>query len=284
MAGAATLSEVETHRCAGGVVGRYRHGSASTGTTMSFSVFEPAGQGPFPAVIYLAGLTCDDTTFMIKAGAQKHAAELGLMLVAPDTSPRGLDLPGIRESWDFGEAAGFYLDATEAPWATNFRMESYVTRDLLTAVVTNFPLDLARVGLMGHSMGGHGALTLGLKHTELFKSVSALAPIAAPIQVPWGQKALPRYLGKNERSWRPADTVSLLEDGRTTTPWLVDQGTGDQFLAQQLRPDLLQAACKKAGQQLIFREHAGYDHGYYFIQTVIADHLDHHYAGLTRAS
>jgi S-formylglutathione hydrolase len=283
MAGAATLSEVEKHRAFGGVVGRYRHGSASTGTTMTFSVFEPPGQGPFPAVIYLAGLTCDDTTFLIKAGAQKKAAELGLMLIAPDTSPRGLDLPGIRESWDFGEAAGFYLDATEAPWATNFRMESYVTRDLLTAVVTNFPLDLARVGLMGHSMGGHGALTLGLKHPELFQTVSALAPIASPIQVPWGQKALPRYLGKKESAWRAADTVALLEDGRKTDgAWLVDQGTDDQFLAQQLRPDLLQKACKKAGQQLIFREHAGYDHGYYFIQTVIEDHLDHHFAGLTR--
>jgi S-formylglutathione hydrolase len=284
MAGAETLSEIEKHRCQGGTVGRYRHGSASTGTTMSFSVFEPAGQGPFPAVIYLAGLTCDDTTFLTKAGAQKRAAELGLMLIAPDTSPRGLDLPGIRESWDFGEAAGFYLDATEAPWATNFRMESYLTRDLLAAISANFPVDQYKIGLMGHSMGGHGALTLGLKHTALFKTVSALAPIAAPSQVPWGQKALPRYLGKNEKNWRAADTVSLLEDGRTTTPWLVDQGTDDQFLGAQLRPDLLQEACKNAGQQLIFREHAGYDHGYYFIQTVINDHLDHHHAGLTRAS
>ena len=284
MAGAETLAEVEKHRCFGGMVGRYRHGSASTGTTMTFSVFEPAGQGPFPAVIYLAGLTCDDTTFMIKAGAQRRAAELGLMLIAPDTSPRGLDLPGIRESWDFGEAAGFYLDASEAPWATNFRMESYVTKDLLAAIAANFPVDQHKIGLMGHSMGGHGALTLGLKHPDLFKTISALAPISAPSQVPWGQKALPRYLGKDEKSWRSADTVCLLEDGRTTTPWLVDQGTDDQFLTAQLRPDLLQAACKKAGQQLIFREHAGYDHGYYFIQTVIDDHLDHHHAGLTRAS
>ena len=284
MAGAETLAEIETHRCHGGKVGRYRHGSASTGTTMSFSVFEPAGQGPFPALIYLAGLTCDDTTFLIKAGAQKHAAELGLMLIAPDTSPRGLDLPGVRESWDFGEGAGFYLDATEAPFATNFRMESYVTIDLLAAVSANFPIDRDRLGLMGHSMGGHGALTLGLKHPDLFKTVSALAPIAAPSQVPWGQKALPRYLGKDEANWRQADAVALLEDGRTTAPWLVDQGSDDQFLAAQLRPDLLREACNKAGQQLIFREHAGYDHGYYFIQTVMDDHLDHHHAGLTRAS
>jgi len=278
------LSEVEKHRAYGGTVGRYRHGSASTGTTMTFSVFEPSGQGPFPAVVYLAGLTCDDTTFLIKAGAQRRAAELGLMLIAPDTSPRGLDIPGIRESWDFGEAAGFYLDATEAPWATNFRMESYVTRDLMTAVAVNFPIDMALVGLMGHSMGGHGALTLGLKHPALFKTVSALAPISAPSQVPWGQKALPRFLGKDERAWRSADAVALLEDGRTTTRLLVDQGLEDQFLSVQLRPELLQAACNKAGQELIFREHHGYDHGYYFIQTVIDDHLDHHFAGLTRVS
>jgi S-formylglutathione hydrolase len=164
-------------------------------------------------------------------------------------------------------------------------MESYVTRDLMTAVVTNFPLDLARIGVMGHSMGGHGALTLALKHRELFKTVSALAPIAAPSQVPWGKKALPRYLGKKEAAWRQADTLALLEDGhKTDQAWLVDQGLDDPFLAQQLRPDLLQAACKKAGQTLIFREHAGYDHGYYFIQTVIDDHLDHHFAGLTRVA
>lgn len=277
------LSSVETHRAFGGTVGRWRHGSASTATTMTFSTFVPDGQGPFPAIVYLAGLTSDDTTFLIKAGAQRRAAELGLMLIAPDTSPRGLDIPEIRESWDFGEAAGFYLDATEAPWSTNFRMESYVTRDLMSAVATNFPVDLARIGLMGHSMGGHGALTLGLKHPNLFQTVSALAPIAAPSQVPWGQKALPRYLGKKESAWRAADAVSLLEDGRTTSKWLVDQGTEDQFLTAQLRPDLLQAACQRAGQELIFREHRGYDHGYYFIQTVIDDHLDHHFAGLTRA-
>jgi len=280
----AGLSEIEKHKVYGGTVGRYRHGSASTATTMTFSVFIPEGQGPFPALVYLAGLTCDDTTFLIKAGAQRRAAALGLVLIAPDTSPRGLDIPGIRESWDFGEAASFYLDATEAPWATNFRMESYVTRDLMATITTNFPIDLARVGLMGHSMGGHGALTLGLKHPELFKTISALAPIAAPSQVPWGQKALPRYLGKNEHSWRGADAVSLLQDGRMiASALLVDQGTEDQFLSQQLRPDLLQAACRSAGQELIFREHRGYDHGYYFIQTVIDDHLDHHFAGLTRA-
>lgn len=280
-----TLETLSAQRCHGGVQSFHRHASVETGTPMRFAVFTPPGEGPHPAVWFLAGLTCTEENFTVKAGAQRAAAALGLMLIAPDTSPRGLDLPGIRESWDFGEAAGFYLDATEAPWATNFRMESYVTRDLLTAVVTNFPLDLARVGLMGHSMGGHGALTLALKHPELFKTVSALAPIAAPTQVPWGQKALPRYLGKKESAWRAADTVALLEDGhKSDGAWLVDQGNEDQFLTAQLRPDLLQRACKKAGQQLTFREHAGYDHGYYFIQTVIDDHLDHHHAGLTRVS
>jgi S-formylglutathione hydrolase len=274
------LSLVERHRCEGGWVSRWQHDSLATGTKMSFSVFEPPGVGPFPGLIYLAGLTCDDTTFMIKAGAQRHAAGLGLMLIAPDTSPRGLDLPGIRDAWDFGEAAGFYLDATIDPWRQNFRMESYVTQDLLDAVAANFPLDRQRVGLMGHSMGGHGALTLGLKHPALFRTVSALAPIAAPSQVPWGQKALPLFLGDDRSAWRRHDTVSLLQDGYHTGPWLVDQGSDDQFLAVQLGADLLQAACAESGQELTYRLHDDYDHGYYFIQTVIDDHLDHHMAGL----
>jgi S-formylglutathione hydrolase len=274
------LTLVERHRCEGGWVSRWRHDSAATGTPMTFSLFEPPGVGPFPAVVYLAGLTCDDTTFMIKAGAQRHAAGLGLMLIAPDTSPRGLDLPGIRDSWDFGEAAGFYLDATMDPWRQNFRMESYVTQDLLTAVAENFPLDRQRLGLMGHSMGGHGALTLGLKHPALFRTVSALAPIAAPSQVPWGQKALPLYLGDDQAAWRRHDTVSLLQDGYRSSPWLVDQGSDDQFLAVQLGAELLQTACAEAGQALTYRAHEGYDHGYYFIQTVIDAHLDHHMAGL----
>jgi len=270
------ITLIERHRCEGGSVSRWRHLSAATGTPMTFSLFEPPGVGPFPALIYLAGLTCDDTTFMIKAGAQRHAAGLGLFLIAPDTSPRGLELPGIRESWDFGEAAGFYLDATEKPWRQNFRMESYVTHDLLTVVAENFPIDRDRVGIMGHSMGGHGALTLGLKHPGLFRSVSALAPICAPSRVPWGQKALPLYLGEDRKSWRKHDAICLLEDGNRSGPWLVDQGTDDQFLRQQLSPGLLESVCAETGQTLTYRSHEGYDHGYYFIQTVIDDHLDHH--------
>ena len=272
---------VERHRCEGGWVSRWRHLSSATGTPMQFSLFEPPGVGPFPGLVYLAGLTCDDTTFMIKAGAQRHAAGLGLMLIAPDTSPRGLDLPGIRESWDFGEAAGFYLDATEMPWRPNFRMETYVTGELLEVVAAHFPLDRERVGLMGHSMGGHGALTLGLKHPAIFRTVSAVAPIAAPARVPWGQKALPLYLGEDRKAWRRYDTVCLLEDGHRGRGWLVDQGSEDQFLAPQLGAEQLKEACAKAGQGLEYRLHDGYDHGYYFIQTVIDDHLDHHLAGLT---
>jgi S-formylglutathione hydrolase len=221
---------------------------------------------------------------MIKAGAQRHAAGLGLMLIAPDTSPRGLALPEIRESWDFGEAAGFYLDATEEPWSANFRMESYLTGELLQLVAEHFPLGGEQVGLMGHSMGGHGALTLGLKHPALFKSVSAIAPIAAPTQVPWGQKALPRYLGPDQFEWRRCDAVALLQDGYRVAPWLVDQGAEDPFLATQLGAAALQAACAEAGQEITYRLHDGYDHGYYFIQTVIDDHLDHHFVALSEAS
>lgn len=274
------LTPIERHRCEAGWVSRWRHDSPATGTKMTFSLFEPPGVGPFPALIFLAGLTCDDTTFLIKAGAQRHAAGLGMMLIAPDTSPRGLDLPGIRDNWDFGEAAGFYLDAAIEPWRSHFRMESYITQDLLDIVVANFPVDRDRIGLMGHSMGGHGALTLGLKHPDLFKSVSALAPIAAPTQVPWGRKALPRYLGDDPTLWRRHDTVFLLRDGYKSTPWLIDQGSDDAFLASQLSGDLLQRSCAEVGQKLTYRLQEGYDHGYYFIQTVIDDHLDHHGAAL----
>lgn len=280
------LETKETHRCFGGTVGYHSHASAATGTAMRFSVFTPpqAAAGPVPVLIYLAGLTCDETTFMIKAGAQRLAADLGLMLVAPDTSPRGLEIDGIRDSWDFGEAAGFYLDATAAPWAAHFRMESYVTRDLPAVLAAHFPADLTRCGIMGHSMGGHGALTLGLNHPDLFRSISALAPIAAPAVVPWGRKALPRYLGDDPAAWRRHDTVALLTAGvgAAGPEILIDQGLADPFIDSQLRPDLLVAALKAAGRAHRYRAHAGYDHGYYFIETVIEDHLRHH-AALLRA-
>jgi S-formylglutathione hydrolase len=270
-----TLSQ---HACFGGVQGFYRHASTETGTAMKFGVFVPpqAETRPVPALFYLAGLTCNEETFAIKAGAQRLAAEHGLMLVTPDTSPRDTGVEGADASWDFGTAAGFYLDATEAPWRTNWRMGSYVTRELRAAVLDGFNARADRVGLFGHSMGGHGALTLGLKHPELFQSVSALAPIAAPMQCPWGVKAFTGYLGSDRAAWARHDATELVKAGARTAPLLVDQGLADKFLAEQLHPHLFEAACKAAGQPLTLRRHEGFDHGYYFISTFMADHLAHH--------
>lgn len=275
-----SIQTLSRHRCHGGWVAYHQHDSAATKTPMKFGVFAPpqAEKGKVPVLIYLAGLTCDETTFMIKAAAQRMAAELGLMLVTPDTSPKGLDLPGIRDSWDFGESAGFYLDATRGAWAENFRMESYVTGDLLAAVAAAYPnADLSRLGIMGHSMGGHGALTLALRHPDTFKSVSALAPISNPTQVPWGEKAFSNYLGHDRSKWAEHDATEMVKAGkRFPGPVLVDQGLGDKFLEEQLKPEHLEAACRDAGQDLTVRRHDDYDHGYFFIQTVIDDHLKHH--------
>lgn len=244
---------------------------------MRFSVYQPpqAAEGPVPVVFFLAGLTCTEETFMIKAGAQRVAAELGLMLVTCDTSPRDIELPGDRESWDFGVGAGFYLDATEQPWATHYRMGSYVL-ELRELILANFSVRADRVGIMGHSMGGHGALTIGLKHPECFQSVSAFAPIAAPSECPWGEKAFSRYLGNDRQSWRAFDATALVEDGKRTSALLVDQGLDDQFLSNQLNPDRFEAICLAAGQALTLRRQSGYDHGYYFISSFIADHIHHH--------
>lgn len=269
------------HACFGGVQRFYRHDSKEIGLPMRYSVFLPpqAAQGPVPAVMYLAGLTCTEETFMVKAGAQRVAAELGLALIAPDTSPRGAGVPGEADSWDFGVAAGFYLDATEAPWATHYRMESYLTRELLPLITQTLPVDSNRIGIFGHSMGGHGALTLALRHPGVFKSVSAFAPICAPSQCPWGHKAFTGYLGADQRAWVSHDATALMSQ-QTSAPYpagmLIDQGLADKFLAGQLHPHLFEAACKTAGQPLTLRRHAGYDHGYYFIATFMADHLTHH--------
>ncbi len=269
------------HTCFGGMQRFYRHDSSEIGLPMRYSVFLPpqAAHGPVPAVMYLAGLTCTEETFMVKAGAQRLAAELGLALIAPDTSPRGAGVPGETESWDFGVAAGFYLDATEAPWAMHYRMESYLTRELLPLVTQTLPIDGERMGLFGHSMGGHGALTLALRHPGLFKSVSALAPICAPSQCPWGHKAFSGYLGTDRNAWQAHDATALMSQ-QTSVPYpagiLIDQGLADKFLAEQLHPQLFEAACQAAGQPLTLRRHAGYDHGYYFIATFMADHLAHH--------
>lgn len=278
------------HLCFGGVQRFYQHASRVIGLPMKYSVFLPpqatidqAG-GMVPALLYLAGLTCTEETFMIKAGAQQHAAELGIALIAPDTSPRGAKVSGEADHWDFGLGAGFYLDATEAPWSAHYRMESYITTELLPDLQATLPIAADRVGIFGHSMGGHGALTLALRHPRLFKSVSAFAPICAPSQCPWGQKAFTGYLGADESVWAAHDAAALMSQ-RTTAPFpagiLIDQGLADGFLGAQLHPELFEAACALAGQPLSLRQHAGYDHGYYFIGTFMRDHLKHHAAQLT---
>lgn len=266
-----------THACFGGVQGYYEHDSAVIGLPMRFSVYQPpqAADHPVPVLFYLAGLTCTEETFMIKAGAQRLAAELGLMLVTCDTSPRGAGIAGESDSWDFGVGAGFYLDATTAPWSTHYRMASYVTEELRNLILEHFPANPARVGIFGHSMGGHGALTLALKHPGLYQSVSAFAPIAAPSQCAWGEKALSGYLGNDPTAWAQHDATALIATGHRCPPLLIDQGLSDQFLAQ-LHPDHLEQACQQARQPLTLRRHHGYDHGYYFISTFMADHLTHH--------
>ncbi len=274
------------HRCFGGTVSFVKHRSAATGTDMAFSVFTPsqAESGPVPVLTYLAGLTCTEETFMIKAGAQRVAAELGLLLVAPDTSPRGEGVPDDPDgAFDFGLGAGFYIDATAEPWSRHYRMESYITRDLQAAVFANFPGDRDRQGIFGHSMGGHGALTLALKHPDLYRSLSAFAPIAAPTQCPWGEKAFSNYLGPDRDAWKAHDASELVRTGDASArpEILVDQGLADQFLERELHPHLFEAACKDAGQKLTLRRHEGYDHGYYFISTFIEDHLRHH-AGILK--
>ncbi len=269
------------HGAFGGVAGYYRHASAENACDMRFAVYLPpqAERRRVPMLWYLAGLTCTEETFMIKAGALRIAAELGIALIAPDTSPRDVPLPGDRDSWDFGVAAGFYLDATQEPWSRHYRMYSYVTVELPALIETHFPVDARKQGIFGHSMGGHGALTIALKNPGRYRSVSALAPIAAPMQCPWGQKAFNNYLGADQESWRAYDASELIRslpsvDGRPLL--LVDQGLSDAFLEQQLLPDRLEKACAEVGYPLTLRRHPGYDHGYYFISTFIEDHLRHH--------
>ncbi|HEY4771829.1 MAG TPA: S-formylglutathione hydrolase [Steroidobacteraceae bacterium] len=280
MAGA-PFEVISQHRSFGGVVGFYRHDAATTKCAMRFGVFTPpqAQKGRVPLLYYLAGLTCTEETFMIKAGAQRTAAELGLMLVTPDTSPRGVKIPGDSESWDFGVGAGFYVDATEAPWSANYRMYSYITQELPALIEGNFPADPERRGIFGHSMGGHGALVLALKNPGRYRSISAFAPIAAPKSCPWGQKAFSGYLGPDQGQWSAYDATELMgqvKDAARRPPILIDQGLADQFLEQQLHPHLFEEACRKVGYPLTLRRQAGYDHSYYFISTFIEEHLRHH--------
>ena len=274
-----TLSTSKAH---GGVQGVYRHASTATGTDMTFSVFVPPHDegARLPVVWYLSGLTCTHANVTDKGEYRAACAELGLVFVAPDTSPRG-DAVADDEAYDFGKGAGFYVDATQAPWTPHFRMWTYVTEELPALVGAHFPVDLARQGIMGHSMGGHGALTVGLSFPERFAAVSAFAPIVAPSQVPWGEKALGGYLGPDRLGWRRHDAVALIEDGARLDALLVDQGDADGFLVEQLRPELMRDACAAAGIPLELRMQPGYDHSYHFISTFMADHLRWHAARLT---
>jgi S-formylglutathione hydrolase len=280
------LKLLSEHACFGGTQRFLAHDSLECGTEMRFSVYEPpqARESRVPVLYYLAGLTCTEETFPIKAGAQRLAAEHGLMLVAPDTSPREPRLSGDDASWDFGIAAGFYVDATQAPWSAHYRMYSYVTRELPALIRNEFATaDTSRQSIMGHSMGGHGALVCALRNPGQYRSVSAFAPIVAPAQVPWGHKAFGNYLGANHADWLDYDATQLVQQAPRADTILVDQGLGDKFLAEQLRPGLFEEACGKAGQKLRLRRHADYDHGYYFIQTFMPDHIAFHAAALRDA-
>ena len=268
-----------------GLQQRYAHASECCGCDMTFSVFLPpeaAAGARVPVLYWLSGLTCTDENFVVKAGAQRDAAAHGMALVVPDTSPRQVDLPGADESYDFGSGAGFYVDATRPPWSEHYRMYSYVTDELRTLVEASFPVDPARTGIFGHSMGGHGALVMALRQPHVYRSVSAFAPICAPSRVPWGRKAFSGYLGDDTRRWHDYDAVELLRERGTAMPLLVDQGDADEFLAEQLRPDLLEEACRSQGVDLRLRRQAGYDHSYFFIATFIGEHIAFHAARLGR--
>lgn len=277
------LELISEHTCFGGKQRFYRHDSTAIGLPMRFSVFIPPDgeKSPMPALFYLAGLTCNEETFMTKAGAQRVAAREGLMLIAPDTSPRGAGIAGESDSWDFGVGAGFYLDATKAPWKQHYRMDSYI-QELHALVVAELGADRERIGIFGHSMGGHGALVHALRRPDLFRSVSAFAPIAAPSDCPWGLKAFTGYLGTDRTAWQAYDASALMAWCSVPFPKgiLIDQGLADKFLEEQLLPERFEQACATAGQPLTFRRHPGYDHGYYFIATFMEEHLRFHRTNL----
>jgi S-formylglutathione hydrolase len=277
-----TLESVSTNRCQGGVQGVYKHASSATGTEMTVSVFVPdhAPRVKLPVVWYLSGLTCTHANVTDKGEFRKACAELGLIFVAPDTSPRGDDVPD-DEAYDFGKGAGFYVNATQAPWATHFRMRDYIEAELPAIVAAHFPVDMDRQGITGHSMGGLGALTISLRNPGRFRSTSAFAPIVSPLNCPWGEKALGGYLGPDRTTWADYDACALIDGGARLPDLLVDQGDADNFLTEQLKPELLEAACARAGQPLTLRMRPGYDHSYYFISTYMADHLRWHAERLT---
>jgi len=272
------LETISQARAFGGTQGVYRHDSKLTGCPMEFAVFTPpqAADGPVPVLTYLSGLTCSWENVTVKAGAQRFAASAGMLFVAPDTSPRGFDFPGEHESYDFGSGAGFYVDATEEPWSRNYRMYSYVTEELPALIAANFPADSARQGIFGHSMGGHGALVVALRNPQRYRSVSAFAPIVAPSQCPWGEKSFGGYLGNDRATWAEYDATELIAKSGWPSEILIDQGSADDFLESQLKPELFQKACDDTGTQLTLRMQEGYDHSYYFIATFMEDHFAHH--------
>ncbi len=264
------------YACFGGTVGYYEHHSQVCQTKMRFSVYRPPGDAPVPVLYFLSGLTCTEENFMMKAGAQRYAAEYGLMLVAPDTSPRETGTPGESDAWDLGTGAGFYVNATQMPWQKHYQMYSYVIEELPAVIARSFAIQPV-AGICGHSMGGHGALVCGLRNRERYQSISALAPIAAPMQCPWGQKALTQYLGVEQQEWHSYDASQVVLNHLDERPILIDQGAEDEFLAQgQLLPEVFQESCQQSGRPLTLRMHPGYDHSYYFIASVIGDHLRHH--------
>jgi S-formylglutathione hydrolase len=276
-----TLEQVSLNKAFGGEQGVWQHASRETGTTMRFSVFVPEHKPgeKLPVLWYLSGLTCTHANVTEKGDYRRACARHGIIFVAPDTSPRG---EGVAddEAYDLGQGAGFYVDATQVPWAPHFRMRAYIEQELPAILAENFPVDLARQGITGHSMGGHGALTIGLRNPETFRSVSAFAPIVAPLQCPWGDKALTAYLGPDRGAWRPYDAVALIEDGARLPALLVDQGEADNFLESQLKTHLLEQACAAAGIPATIRMQPGYDHSYYFISSFMDDHIDWHAARL----
>ena len=276
------MEVIGEQRCFGGVQGIYRHQSVQTATPMQFSVFVPAhnpGEN-LPVLWYLSGLTCSEENFTVKAGAQRYAAEYGLILVAPDTSPRGAGIAGEDDDYDFGSGAGFYVDATRSPWDVNYNMYSYITQELPDLVFEHFDADRSRQGITGHSMGGHGALTIGLKNSDVYTSISAFSPICSPLNCPWGEKALGGYLGDDRQHWLPYDAVELIKNGNSSGEILVDQGDADNFLHNQLKPELLEQICAEKDQKLNLRMQPGYDHSYYFIASFIEDHIVFHAARL----
>ena len=276
---AAAPDKTGSHVCFGGENTFYKHQSTAVGGPMNFTVYLPPqakSGGKLPALIYLAGLTCDHTTFIIKGGAQRLAAEHGIILIAPDTSQREKRYPGDADKYDFGIAAGFYVNATQDPWKDGYQMGTYVGHELPDLVAEHFPVDTAKVGIFGHSMGGHGALVHGLRQPQRFKSVSAFAPIVAPSSCPWGNKALGNFLGPDKDTWKEWDATELVKAGKKTSHILIDQGTGDQFLEGELHPHLFEAACKDAGQALTLRMQEGYDHSYYTMMSFMQDHITHH--------